>query len=211
MFGSVIVDELREGGFEGVACIITADQDDLQSLSRATGVNLAVAKSVELHSLAKQLRKMVQKRRPPSPTGMMAGGGSRLPHPLKNGSPHLAAILPSTSSPLIDLSHFVGMGTESLRAVLQLAYDRTPRHVDGALAASLMELQDSFTDGAECDRAAHNLFGAARTAGAALLGQEIKAFRAKPTAAALEAMWATLDVTRRKMREDGYLSPAATR
>ena len=209
-FGSVIIDELREGGFKGVACIITADQDDLQRLGEGTGTDLAVAKSVELNYLAQQLLQLASRASPHSVDTRPAGTRALPPHRLPGTSTPPVAAAAVATTPLVDLSHFTGMDPVSLQPILRLAFEPSPTHAHGTLAAALVMLQTAFRDGAEIDRAAHHLFGAARTAGAALLGQEIKDFRANPTTIGLESMWSTLEATRRKMREDGYLPPLSS-
>ena len=116
------------------------------------------------------------------------------------------AAAPETQSPLIDMSHFMGLPMSSIQKLFLIAYHPSG---PGSLAQSLKELQAIFLAGENVAHQSHTLLGASRTAGANVLAQELKAFKRDPTAAALEAMWITLDATRERMSVEGHLPPDA--
>ena len=96
----------------------------------------------------------------------------------------------------------MGMPLSSLQRLFLMAYDP---NAPNSLATLLRSLQTTFEAGDDCKTEAHNFLGTTRTAGANVLALEVKAFRAEPSAAKLEAMWYTLDATREQMKVDGYL------
>ena len=127
-YGSVLIEQLRASGFAGVACVITGDLKDVGRLSTAPGLDLVVTKSVNVSTLAKQLRQLAAAKASPPPhaaaAGAIAAGGA--PPPPSAATPPAAAgsvpAPPPDAPPLIDLSHFLGLPHSSLQRLFLMAY-----------------------------------------------------------------------------------------
>ena len=195
--GAGVVLRLRELGFAGTTCILTAQGDErMAELTAMPGVDIAEPKTFNPAMLAMKLLQA---------------------HKLKaatTGSPGDAAMLPAS---LINLSHFAGLPHPIICSLVQEAFDKTMEPADPmtpsaaaryssdlSLYTRMSELQALVASGEDVAHICHTLEGVAKTAGACQLANEVQAFSQAPNVEGTSLLWSLLEATRSEVQAQGY-------
>ena len=189
--GSELARQLRERGFVGVICVISAlESETLMSQH----VDSVYSKSFDPGVLTTTLLQLHETRKSASAESRSASFKQQQREQL-----------------LVDLTHFQGLPTESLYALLAQVYDKATDAGAMSLYTKLKQLEDRFESGEDIRDISHAIKGTATTAGACKLAMQLSEYShngaQQPNAQGIASLWSTLEATRLELMASGVLLP----